>query len=126
MKRPLLRPTLLPALFLLFAALFPVACSRAKEDAGVFRVIDRIGAKNVVASPFRAPDPKNSSLAEIAGKFPLQELGIGENPFGIKMKLHLGPSDVNALAAAPPTTIAFGLKVPPAAPTSTSRSPSAP
>lgn len=112
MKRPLLRPTVLPALLLLFAAFFPIACSRAKEDAGVFRVIDRIGAKNVVASPFRALDPKNPSLAEIAGKFPLQELGIGENPFGIKMKLHLGPSDVNALAAAPPTTIAFGLKVP--------------
>ncbi len=113
MKRPLRRPTVLPAVLLLLAAFFPGACSRAKEDVGVFRVIDRIGAKNVVASPFRAPDPKNPSLAEIAGKFPLQELGTGENPFGIKMKLRLGASDVNALAAAPPTTIAFGLKVPP-------------
>jgi arylsulfatase A-like enzyme len=115
MKRPPRLPTVLPVLILLVAALLLGSCSRAKEDAGVFRVIDRIGAKNVVASPFRAPDPKNPSLAEIAGKFPLQEIGSGENPFGIKMKLHLGPSDVNALAAAPPTTIAFGLKVPPGA-----------
>ena len=43
----------------------------------------------------------------------MNELGMGENPFGIKMKLHLGPSDMNALAAAPPTTIVFGFKVPP-------------
>jgi arylsulfatase A-like enzyme len=103
----------LPAILCLLAAFFPGACSRTKDDAGVFRVIDRIGAKNVIASPFRNPDPKNSSVMEIAGKYALQELGTGENPYGIKMKLHLGPSDVNALAAAPPTTIAFGLKVPP-------------
>ncbi len=52
---------------------------------------------------------------EIAGKFGLNELGTGENPFGIKMKLHLGPAEVNALAASPPTTISFRLKVPPGA-----------
>jgi len=113
MKRPPRRPTVLPALLLLLAAFISGACSRAKEDVGVFRVIDRIGAKNVVASPFKTPDPKNSSLMEVSGKFGMNELGTGENPFGIKMKLHLGPSDVNALAAAPPTTIAFGLRVPP-------------
>jgi arylsulfatase A-like enzyme len=113
MKRPPRRPKVPPAFIFLLPTFFLCACSRAKDDAGVFRIIDRIGAKNVVASPFRVPDPKNPSLAEISGKFPLQELGTGENPFGIKMKLRLGPSDVNALAAAPPTTIAFGLKVPP-------------
>jgi arylsulfatase A-like enzyme len=113
MKHPPQQPTVLPAVLLLLSALFPGACSRVKDDAGVFRVIDRIGAKNVLASPFRNPDPKNPSLMEIAGKYAIQELGTGENPLGIKMKLHLGPSDVNALAAAPPTTIAFGLKVPP-------------
>ncbi len=113
MKRSQRRPTVFSAILLLFAALFPSACSRAKDEDGVFRVIDRIGAKNVLASPFRDPDPANPSLAEVAGKFGMNELGIGENPFGIKMKLHLGPSDTNALAAAPPTTIAFDLKIPP-------------
>jgi arylsulfatase A-like enzyme len=112
MKRPLRRPTVLMAGLLLFAVLYPSACSKAKEDSVVIRIIDRIGAKNVVASPFKAPDPKNDSLMEVAGKFGMNELGTGENPFGIKMKLHVGPSDVNALAAAPPTTIAFDLKVP--------------
>ena len=115
MKRSLRRPTVFSAVLLLFAVLFPGACSRAKDDDGIFRVIDRIGAKNVLASPFRALDPANPSLAEVAGKFGMNELGMGENPFGIKMKLQLGPSDMNALAAAPPTTIDFGLKVPPAA-----------
>ncbi len=112
MKRPLRRPAVLTAGLLLFTIFYPSACSKAKEDSGVFRIIDRIGAKNVVASPFKAPDPKNPSLMEVAGKFGMNELGTGENPFGIKMKLHVGPSDVNALAAAPPTTIAFDLKVP--------------
>lgn len=115
MKRPPGRPTILFFVLLPFAAFFLDACSRTNDDAGVFRIIDMIGAKNVVASPFRTPDMKNPSVAEIAGKFPLQELGTRENPFGIKMKLRLGPSDVNALAAAPPTTVAFGLKVPPGA-----------
>ncbi len=107
------RSKALPLLLVLMATILSGACSRAKEEAGVFRIIDRIGEKNVVASPFKNPDPKNPSLAEIATKFRLNELGTGENPFGLKMKLHLGPSDVNALAAAPPTTIAFDLKVPP-------------
>ena len=113
MKRPLRRSTVIPTVLLLLAAFFPGACSRGKGDAAIFRVIDRIGVKNVVASPFKSPDPRNRSLMEVAGRFGMNELGTGENPFGIKMKLHLGRSDFNALAAAPPTTIAFDLKVPP-------------
>ncbi len=113
MKRLHRRPAVLSAVLLLLVASFPDACSRAKDDDGIFRIIDRIDEKNVLASPFRTPDPANPSLAEVAGKFGMNELGMGENPLGIKMKLHLGPSDMNALAAAPPTTIAFDAKVPP-------------
>ncbi len=112
MKSSIQRTTILSVALLLLAALFSGACSKPKEEAGIFRIIDRIGAGNVLASPFKAPDSKNPSLMEVAGKFGMNELGTGENPFGIKMKLHLGPSDVNALAAAPPTTIAFDLEVP--------------
>lgn len=97
---------------LLLLSLVSGACSRPRKDARVFRVIDSIGAENVVASPLREPDPNNPSLSEIAGKFGMAELGMGENPFGIKMKVRLGPSDVSALAAVPPTTIAFDLEVP--------------
>src|SRR4030065_1992474 len=110
-------PSRQPKAFHAFLLLFLIsgACSRPREDARVFRVIDRIGAENVVASPLRDPDPTDPSLMGIAGKFGMAELGIGENPFGIKMKVRFGPSDVSALAAVPPTTIAFGLKVPPGA-----------
>jgi arylsulfatase A-like enzyme len=115
MKHPPQYPGAFPALFLLLATFFSGACSRTKEEAGTYRVIDRIGAKNVVASPLRNPDPKNASLMEIAGNFGMNELGMGENPYGIKMRMHFGPSDVGALAAVPPTTIALGLKIPPGA-----------
>ena len=113
MKIPPRRPKVFHAI--LFLALISGGCSRPREEARVFRVIDRIGAKNVIASPLRDPDPKNPSLTEIAGKFGMVELGMGENPFGIKMKVRFGPSDVSALAAVPPTTIAFDLEVPPGA-----------
>ena len=101
-----------PAFWLIAICLFAGGCARKPEEPGVIRIIDRVSERHVLASPFRSPDPGNASLAEVAGKFPMRELGTGPNPFGIKMKLHLGPSDVNALAAAPPTTIAVDLRVP--------------
>lgn len=113
MIRLLRRPAALLAVCLAFAAFFAGACSRSKDEARVFRIIDRIGAENVIASPFRTRDPKNPSLAEMAGKFGMDEFGTGENPFGIKMKLHFGTSVVGAIAAVPPTTITFGLRIPP-------------
>ena len=93
-------------------AVFIGACSRPKEEAPVFRFVDALRADGVIASPFQAPDPANPSLAEVASKRDMTELGTGENPFGLKKKLRVGDSSVSALLAVPPTTLALGLKVP--------------
>ncbi len=91
------------------------ACRPAREGTSLFRIIDLVEEKNVVRSPLKVPAPGNASLAEIAGEDILDELGTGPNPFLIKRKLHVGPADVNALVAVPPTEIRLRLKVPPAA-----------
>jgi arylsulfatase A-like enzyme len=100
------------SLLLVMLAATGAGCRSRREDFSLFRIIDHIVEKNVVKSPLRKLDPKNSALAEIARGYILEDLGTGPNPFLIKKKLHVGPTDVNALAAVPPTEFKFDLKVP--------------
>ncbi len=103
------------AVILALLASLGAGCRSRKADFEIYRVIDHIGAGNVLQSPLMNRDPANASLAEIAGEEALEDLGTGENPFLIKKKLHVGLFDHNALAAVPPTEIRFRLKVPPGA-----------
>jgi arylsulfatase A-like enzyme len=87
-------------------------CGRPPEERSLIRIIDRIGPDNVLQTPLRTPDPKNPSLAEVSDQKPLVDRGTGENPFLIKKKLDIGPMDINALAAVPPTELEFKATVP--------------
>jgi arylsulfatase A-like enzyme len=89
------------------------ACRSGRGDAALLRIVDLVKEENVIRSPLMKPDSANSSLTEISGMDLLEDLGTGPNPYKIKRKLHVGPSDVNALVAVPPTEIRFRLKVPP-------------
>jgi arylsulfatase A-like enzyme len=89
------------------------ACRSGRGDGALLRIVDLIKEENVIRSPLMKPDPANTSLAEISGKELLEDWGTGPNPFQIKRKLHVGPSDMNALVAVPPTEIRFRLEVPP-------------
>jgi len=105
-------------MFLALSFLVLSHCAR-KEEAPLFRFIDHIGKKNIVSSPlssFHITPPlktaERSSLAEIADKFPLLDMGIGENPYLIKKKLRVGPVDFNALAAMPESHFKIEVKIP--------------
>ena len=105
------------AAFVLFLASLLVTggCGRPREEPSLIRIIDRIGPAGILQTPFRSPDPDNPSLAEAAGQKPLEDLGTGENPYLIKKKLDIGPTDINALTALPPTELEFKATVPPEA-----------
>ena len=105
----------------IFLALILVVLSqcRAREEAPLFRFIDHVGQENVIASPLKSlhnnpsSEPsENSSLPEIADVFPLEDLGIGQNPYLIKKKLRVGDVDFNALAAMPESHFGIPLRIP--------------
>ncbi len=92
---------------------------RAREETPLFRFIDHVSQKNVISSPLKSlhdvPSSKpaeNSSLSEIADVFPLEDLGIGQNPYLVKKKLRVGAVDFNALAAVPQSHFRIPLKIP--------------
>ncbi len=92
-------------------ALLAGACSR-REGPDLLRLIDELREENVVATPLAAHVAGPAGLADIA---PLDDLGSGPNPFGLKRRLELGQVDLTALAAVPGTHLRFRLRPPPAA-----------
>lgn len=101
------------AFLLLSLALTAAGCRSPEPD--LYRVIDHVKAGNVVNSPLKSADPKSAGPSSAAEGEILEDRDIGDNPFQIKRKIHVDSSDVNALAAPPPTEIEFRLKVPPRA-----------
>ncbi|MHB8094092.1 MAG: sulfatase [Candidatus Aminicenantales bacterium] len=87
-------------------------CGRPREERSLIRVIDEIGPANILQTPLRSPDPNNPSLVEVSGQKPLEDRGTGANPYLIKKKLDIGPTDINALTAMPPTRLEFKVAVP--------------
>jgi len=90
-----------------------------KEEISVYRFIDHLDQKNVLSSPLKelALDPqgfkkKNPALIDIASEFPLEDFGIGENPFSIKKKMKIGLVELNSLLAPSGSNFKFSVKIP--------------
>ena len=102
---------ILLALFLLFNS-----CQKGPErDFKVYRLIDHLKEENILSSPLIPASPLTDLEAR---KFyplnfrPLLDLGIGEDPYGIKMKLYLGGVDFNVIFAPPRSEFSYTLSLP--------------
>ena len=109
--------TALPLFLTLLLTILPINCTK-KEEPSVYRFIDHLGRENILQSPFQefGSNPlllkeKNPSLYETAGKSPLRDSGIEENPFLLKKKLKIGPVEINTLLAPPASRYRFAKKI---------------
>ncbi len=106
-------------IIVLFINAFLLSNCVKKEELSVYRFIDHLNQGNIISSPLKelTYDPqkvkeKNPSLYEDADKYPLEDLGIGENPYYIKKKMLIGLVDINSLLAPPESNFKFSVKIP--------------
>ncbi len=106
-------------LILVISALLLSSSCRKTEEPSLIRFIDILGRENIVDTPLfdLAADPEgfsrsNPSLAAIAEKYPLLDLGAGKNPLLIKKKIVMGPLEENVLLAPPRSLFRFKVMVP--------------
>lgn len=97
--------------FLFF--LSPSCQKTGPSSLEVWRLVDRLTREHIEEFPFS--DSSLQSLEESvfpSFSFPLQDEGIGENPYHLKRKLRLGGRYVNVTLAPPPSRYRFDLDYP--------------
>lgn len=103
------------SIYLIWAmALLLAACGKApRTDFRLLRFIDLLETKNIVAGPFAAGtfDPANPVYFYEKNR-PLNDMGSGGNPFGLKRKLAILGMDVNSIVAPPGSQYAFDVDLP--------------
>jgi hypothetical protein len=105
--------------FTLFLLAFSLAGCRLPQETSLIRFIDILKRSGIVESPFLESEADLQSfqrtrpvLAEVGDKWPLLDLGLGENPFLLKKKALLGPAEQNILLAPPKSVYEFKVKIP--------------
>jgi len=103
---------------LFFLVLLFFSCTKDK-DTSLYRFIDHFGQENILLSPFQDLSSdlegfkeRNSIIYDFSSQFPLQDYGIGENPYLLKKKLKIGPVEINSLFAPSKSNYQFPVKVP--------------
>ena len=89
-------------LFVLFLCLASVVCTKDPvSEFQVYRFIDHLGIDNITAFPLTdIPEAREISPKTHHPKSSLlQDLGSGDNPYGIKKKIRLGGEEMNVLYA---------------------------
>jgi len=101
-----------------FALLVLIGCGR-QQTSDVTRLIDRLDAENILSTPFTKleEDPEAfkrdyPALHGFAATFPMEDAGIGENPYLIKKKIKIGPVELNSLLAPPRSHFTFQARIP--------------
>jgi len=99
------------AIFLLFSS-----CQKGPErDFKIYGLIDHLKGEGILNSPLIPPSQVNDLEAR---KFyplnsrPLLDLGSGDNPYGLKMKLYMGGVDFNVIFAPPKSEFSYTLSLP--------------
>ncbi|MFO7980777.1 MAG: sulfatase [Candidatus Aminicenantes bacterium] len=104
--------TFLLVCFFIFLTLFSVQCKKASlSQFKTFRLIDHLEEENIIQSPFKKIKTKDSRLYPLES-FPMNDLGIGENPYQLKRKLRYGSGTFNILLAPPETLYKFKTQIP--------------
>lgn len=90
------------------------ACKKEpKSEFRAIRLIDRLAKQNIAASPFLdAKGYPRVDLLTPLESLPLEDLGAGENPYGLKRKLDLEDVEIDILFAPPQSEYAFDIKIP--------------
>ncbi len=98
-------------LFLLFTS-----CGKSPErDFKVFRLIDHLKEESILTHPLMGASPVTEQEARNFYPLnyrPLNDLGSGEDPFRVKMKLHLGGADFNVIFAPPKSEFSYRFSYP--------------
>jgi arylsulfatase A-like enzyme len=95
-------------LFLFFLSL--AGCtSRTESEPRLFRFIDNLDKANIILSPLTLVLQSSPEFEGIypPESYPLQDLGSGNNPHGIKRKLKLKGRELNALYCPPKSIISY-------------------
>ena len=111
---------ILPLLPLLLSlVIFVPGCRKPAEEVSLIRLIDILDREGVVDSPILDYISNSKGLArdypylaDLVDKYPLLDLGAGQNPLLLKKKLRIGSIEENALLAAPKSVFRFKVRVP--------------
>ncbi len=107
---------------LLALTVFLCACgSPSPPRPAAYRFIDHLKDEHIVRTPLRGPaESRHSpdSPEAVIGRFPepsvpLREIGIPENPLGLKRRLRLGGTERNVLFSPPGSEYAFVIDLDP-------------
>ncbi len=97
-------------LFLFLFFLFIAGCtSRKGSEPRLFRFIDNLDTANIIISPLTQVQQDSPEFDDLfpPESYPLQDLGSGNNPHGIKRKLKLKGRELNALYCPPKSIINY-------------------
>lgn len=102
------------ALLLIFSIGFLIGCQKRSVDKRDFyRFIDILKDENIKASPFLGKDAATlSEAAYPVSSVPLTDLGVGENPFGLKRKHTIGYTESNIIFSPPRSEFVFDVVLP--------------
>jgi arylsulfatase A-like enzyme len=81
-----------------------VGCKQERgSEFEVYRLIDHLDTENVLLSPYKnfSGSEDEFKLRFPAKSYPLQDLGVGNNPLTLKRKLKLGGRDMNVIISPP-------------------------
>ena len=100
---------------LISLSFFALASACRKSDWNGFhtiRLMDRLREDNIRQSFFSGLDITERERFVPISSFPLTELGIGQNPYGVKRKIDLGVVEIDMLFAPPRSEYSFDLRLP--------------
>jgi len=96
---------------------FIVLSSCQKGPVSAFklhRLIDQLELKNISLSPFleESPSSQDQEIRFPLKSYPIQDLGVGGNPFNLKRKLKLGGAEFNVIFSPPESEYSFDVDLP--------------
>ncbi len=102
------------AFLLIFPVCFFAGCQKkAVSEKDFYRFIDLLKRENILASPLLGKD--SASLKETVypiNSVPIIDLGIGENPLGLKRKHSIGATESNIIFSPPKSEYVFDVVLP--------------
>jgi len=102
-------------IFIVLFFLFSSCVKSPEADFKVYRLIDHLKEEDILTHPLIGASPVTEQEARNFYPLnfrPLHDLSSGENPFRVKMKLHMGGADFNAIFAPPKSEFSYPLPIP--------------
>lgn len=106
-----------PALNLILVFIFSLVLADCKQartsEFEVSRLIDQLESENVIESPYMESSRQSEEfkISFPSKSYPLQDLGIGDNPFTLKRKLKVGGREMNVIISPPASRFGFNLSL---------------